>query len=106
MSRRPGAPWPVRALRVVAWSWLGAGLAAAVVIWLNARETVTTTRTITAHASLTFQDIESSLSVFRVSMGFVSILIGLTAWALLLVIASKAEQGFGIGTGREPSAPG
>lgn len=38
-------------------------------IWLNARETVSITRTITAHARLTFQDIETNVSVFRIFLG-------------------------------------
>jgi hypothetical protein len=85
-------PWPLRALRIVAWSWLVGGLVAAAIIWLNSRETVTTTRTITAHARLTFQDIETHVSVFRVSMGFVSVLIGVTVWAILMVLAWVAED--------------
>lgn len=98
--------WPVRALRIVAWSWLVAGLAAAAIIWLNARETVTTIRTITAHASLTFQDIETHVSVFRVAMGFGAVLFGLTIWALLLVVVSRAEPGSRAGARRDPSMPG
>jgi hypothetical protein len=97
--------WPVRALRIVAWAWLVGGLAAAVTIWMNARETVTTTRTITAHARLTFQDVETHVSAFRVSMGFLSLLIGLTVWAVLVVVASWAERS-GEGTGRNTSMPG
>lgn len=46
--------WPLRALRIVAWSWLVVGLVGAAVVWLNARETVSITRTITSHARLTF----------------------------------------------------
>lgn len=84
--------WPLRVLRIVAWSWLVSGVVAAALIWLNARETVTTTRTITAHARLTFQDIETHVSVFRVSMGFLSALVGLTVWAILMVLAWVAED--------------
>jgi hypothetical protein len=84
--------WPLRALRVVAWSWLVGGLVAAAIVWWNSRETMTTTRTITAHARLTFQDIETHVSVFRVSMGFVSVLIGVTVWAILMVLAWVAED--------------
>ena len=96
--------WTFRALRIVAWSWLVAGLVGATVIWLNARETVTTTRTITAHARLTFQDIETHVSVFRVSMGFVALLVGLTAWAVLLVVCSMAEDRWALGGRRASSA--
>jgi hypothetical protein len=53
---------------------------------------VSITRTITAHARLTFQDIETNVSVFRISMGFVALLLGLTAWAVLLVFSSRAEE--------------
>jgi hypothetical protein len=106
VKEKAAPSWPIRALRIVASSWLVAGLAAAAIIWLNARETVTTTRTITAHASLTFQDIETHVSVFRVAMGFVAVLVGLTMWALLLVVASRAEPESSAGTGRDPSMPG
>jgi hypothetical protein len=103
---RPQAPWPIRALRIVAWSWLGAGVLAAVIIWLNARETVSVTRTVTAHASLTFQDIETHVSALRVSMGFVSVLIGLTIWAVLLVVCWRADRGSEPVTARAPSTSG
>lgn len=53
----------------MAWSWLVAGFLGAAMIWLNARETVSITRTITAHARLTFQDIETNVSVFRIFLG-------------------------------------
>jgi hypothetical protein len=97
----PGrASWPVRALRIVAWSWFVAGLVGAAIIWLNSQETVTTTRTLTAHARLTFQDIETHVSAFRLSLGFVSALVGLTAWAVLLVICSIADPR--LGSQREP----
>jgi hypothetical protein len=92
--------WRVRALRIVAWLWFVAGLLGAAIMWLNSRETVTMTRTITAHARLTFQDIETHVSAFRVSMGFVSALAGLTAWALLLVICSLAD--LRLGSQQEP----
>jgi hypothetical protein len=105
VTERRLAPWPVRALRIVAWSWFVAGLVAASVIWLNARETVTTTRTITAHARLTFQDIETHVSILRVSLGFVSILVGLTVWAILLVVGSGAEGPSGSDASRDPSTP-
>lgn len=106
MKEKTAPSWPIRALRIVAWSWLVGGLAAAVIIWLNARETITITRTITAHASLTFQDIETHVSVFRVSMGFVSVLVGSTLWALLLVVGSRAESQSRAGAGRDPAIPG
>jgi hypothetical protein len=83
------ASWPLRAVRIVAWSWLAAGFLGAAILWLNARETVSITRTLTAHARLTFQDIETNVSVFRISMGFVALLLGLTVWAVLLVFASR-----------------
>lgn len=89
----------------MAWSWFVAGVVGAALIWLNARETVTTTRTITAHARLTFQDIETHVSVFRVSMGFVSVPVGLTVWAILLVVCSRADGPSGSDDGRGPSTP-
>jgi hypothetical protein len=87
-SAHPGlfGPWD-RGL-VVARCWFPGGRDH----WLNARETVSITRTITAHARLTFQDIETNVSVFRISMGFVALLLGLTAWAVLLVFSSRAEE--------------
>lgn len=85
-------PWPLRALRTVAWLWLAAGLVGGAIFWLNARETVTITRTITAHARLTFQDIETNVSVFRISMGFLAVLLGLTVWAVLSAVAFLAED--------------
>lgn len=103
---KPGpAPWPARALRIVAWSWFVAALVGAALIWLNARETVTTTRTITAHARLTFQDIETHVSILRVSLGFVSALVGLTVWAILLVVCSRVDGSSGSDDGRGPSMP-
>lgn len=98
-------PWPARALRIVAWLWIVAGLVGAVVMWLNSRETVTTTRTITAHARLTFQDIETHVSAFRVSLGFLFLLVGLTVWAILLVVCSRAGGPSGSDDRRGPSTP-
>lgn len=100
MSGLGRASWPVRALRIVAWLWFVAGLVGAAIIWLNSEVTVTTTRAITAHARLTFQDIETHVSAFRVSIGFVSALVGLTAWSVLLVICSMAD--LRLGSHQEP----
>lgn len=105
MTEQRLAPWPVRALRIVAWSWFVAGLVGAALIWLNARETVTTIRTITAHARLTFQDIETHVSILRVSLGFVSVLVGLTVWAILLVVCSRAGGPSSSDDGRGPATP-
>jgi hypothetical protein len=38
-------------------------------------------------------DIETNVSVFRISMGFMAaLLLGLTIWAVLLVFSSRAEE--------------
>jgi hypothetical protein len=37
-------------------------------------------------------DIETNVSAFRISMGFMALLLGLTIWAVLLVFSSRAEE--------------
>ncbi len=82
----------VRALRILAWAILVAGMAGAILLWAAAREAVEVTRRIYGHASVTFQDVEVRISVMKVALGFASLLLGAFLWALGRAVADLVPR--------------
>lgn len=83
---------PIRILRWVAWLCLGAGMAAAVALWLHVPQTVTTVETIGGHGTATFEGVRRELSGFFALMGGVAMLGGVVLWAILRVVAGIAAD--------------
>jgi hypothetical protein len=80
-----------RTLRLLAWVALVVGAAGAVLLWVTARETVETTRTIFGHATLRFRDVEVRVSVGKIALGLASLVLGAFLWAFGRVVADIAD---------------
>ena len=76
-----------RSLRILSWALLVAGVVGAIMLWATAREAVETTRRIYGHATVTFQDLETRISVTKVALGFASLLVGAFLWTLGRTVA-------------------
>lgn len=86
MSRRAST------LRWMSWIVLLLGAAAAVLMWVSARETVDVTRSVIGHARLTFEDIEVRWSVAEIGGGVLSLGLGTFLWALGRVVADLTDR--------------
>jgi hypothetical protein len=80
-----------RILRLLSWVVLVAGVAGAVLLWASAREAVETTRTVFAHGTLRFRDVDVYLSVTKIALGVASLVLGAFLWAFGRVLADIAH---------------
>lgn len=80
-----------RTLRLLSWVVFVAGVAGAVLLWASAREAVETTRTVYAHGTLRFQDVDVHVSVTKIALGVASLVLGAFLWAFGRVLADIAE---------------
>jgi hypothetical protein len=81
----------IRTLRAAAWLCLAFGAGAAVALWANVPQVVTTIETIGGHGTATFEGVERSWSGFFALMGGVALVSGAVLWALLRAVASIAQ---------------
>ena len=99
-----------RTLRLLSWVVFVAGVAGAVLLWASAREAVETTRTVYAHGTLRFQDVDVHVSLARIALGVASLVLGAFLWAFGRVLADIAETahvhtGTASTSGEDPGNP-